>query len=207
MTKAALLARSKLDHTWANVDQATLKLVARIPVSDDPHEVVASADGKTACVSKYSFDAFRTLTSRPPTSPPPVTTSRTTPPSARGQPRSRNHPKAARRPQQQQDRRCRLAPLRSSTAARRRAPKRPSNFRSALQPCAESVDLVQYKPAATQTPPATEALLRRAELSLRHLAAVAAVQHNQKNENSPERTKENRIAPRLSEASYIGNYR
>jgi YVTN family beta-propeller protein len=59
--KAALLALSKQDHTLAIVDPATLHVVARIPVGDDPHEVVASADGKTAYVSNYGFGAFHTL--------------------------------------------------------------------------------------------------------------------------------------------------
>jgi YVTN family beta-propeller protein len=60
--KTTLLALSKQDHTLAIVDPATLKIVARIPVGDDPHEVVASADGKTADVSNYGFGAFHTLT-------------------------------------------------------------------------------------------------------------------------------------------------
>src|ERR1035438_8277207 len=59
--KAALLALSKQDHTLAIVDPADLHVVARIPVGDDPHEVVASADGKTAYVSNYGFGAFHTL--------------------------------------------------------------------------------------------------------------------------------------------------
>ncbi len=59
--KAALLALSKQDHTLAIVDPADLRVVARIPVGDDPHEVIASADGKTAYVSNYGFGAFHTL--------------------------------------------------------------------------------------------------------------------------------------------------
>ncbi len=59
--KAALLALSKQDHTLAIVDPVTLKAVARIPVGDDPHEVIASSDGKTAFVSNYGFGAFHTL--------------------------------------------------------------------------------------------------------------------------------------------------
>ncbi|HXR39528.1 MAG TPA: hypothetical protein VN776_10570 [Terracidiphilus sp.] len=59
--KAALLALSKQDHTLAIVDPADLHAVARIPVGDDPHEVIASADGKTAYVSNYGFGAFHTL--------------------------------------------------------------------------------------------------------------------------------------------------
>ena len=59
--KAALLALSKQDHTLAIVDPVTLKPVARIPIGDDPHEVIASSDGKTAFVSNYGFGAFHTL--------------------------------------------------------------------------------------------------------------------------------------------------
>lgn len=57
----SLLALSKQDHTLAIVDPVTLKAVARIPVGDDPHEVIASSDGKTAYVSNYGFGAFHTL--------------------------------------------------------------------------------------------------------------------------------------------------
>jgi YVTN family beta-propeller protein len=59
--KTALLALSKNDHTLAIVDPADLRVVARIPVGDDPHEVIASADGMTAYVSNYGFGAFHTL--------------------------------------------------------------------------------------------------------------------------------------------------
>lgn len=48
-----LLALSKTNHTLAIVDPATLKVMARIPVGEDPHEVIAAADGKTAYVSIY----------------------------------------------------------------------------------------------------------------------------------------------------------
>ena len=51
--KRALLALSKTNHTLAIVDPVTLKIVARIPVGEDPHEVVASSDGKTAYVCIY----------------------------------------------------------------------------------------------------------------------------------------------------------
>jgi YVTN family beta-propeller protein len=59
---ATLLALSKQDHTLAIVDSVSLQVLARIPVGDDPHEVAASADGKTAYVSNYGFGAFHTLT-------------------------------------------------------------------------------------------------------------------------------------------------
>jgi DNA-binding beta-propeller fold protein YncE len=60
--KAALIALSKQDHTLSIVDPVSLQILARIPVGDDPHEVVASADGKTAYVSNYGFGRFHTLT-------------------------------------------------------------------------------------------------------------------------------------------------
>ena len=48
-----LLALSKTDHTLAIVDPATLKVLGKVPVGIDPHEVIAAADGKTAYVSIY----------------------------------------------------------------------------------------------------------------------------------------------------------
>lgn len=51
--KRSLLALSKANHTLAIVDPSTLKIVARIPVGEDPHELVASSDGKTAYVCIY----------------------------------------------------------------------------------------------------------------------------------------------------------
>jgi YVTN family beta-propeller protein len=58
---ASLLALSKQDHTLSIIDPVTLKIVATVPVGDDPHEVIASADGRTAYVSNYGFGAFHTL--------------------------------------------------------------------------------------------------------------------------------------------------
>ena len=57
----ALLVLSKQEHTLAIVDPATLKVVAKVPVGDDPHEVIASADGRTAYVSNYGFGSLHTL--------------------------------------------------------------------------------------------------------------------------------------------------
>ncbi len=57
----SLLVLSKHDHTLAIVDPATLKVVGRAPVGQDPHEVIASADGKTAYVSIYGGGAYHTL--------------------------------------------------------------------------------------------------------------------------------------------------
>ncbi|MGA7243120.1 MAG: hypothetical protein WBX19_08055, partial [Terracidiphilus sp.] len=59
--KTALLVLSKQDHTLAIVDPFSLHVVARVPVGDDPHEVVASSDGHTAYVSNYGFGQFHTL--------------------------------------------------------------------------------------------------------------------------------------------------
>ena len=59
--KETLLALSKRDHSLAIVDPTTLKVLAKIPVGNDPHEVIASADGKTAWVSNYGFGSFNTL--------------------------------------------------------------------------------------------------------------------------------------------------
>jgi YVTN family beta-propeller protein len=49
----ALLVLEKSDSTLAIVDPATLKVVARIPAGPDPHEVIASDDGKLAYISNY----------------------------------------------------------------------------------------------------------------------------------------------------------
>jgi YVTN family beta-propeller protein len=53
---------SKHDHTLSIVDPASLQVIARMPVGNDPHEVIASTDGTTAYVSNYGFGAFNTLT-------------------------------------------------------------------------------------------------------------------------------------------------
>jgi YVTN family beta-propeller protein len=57
-----LLILSKSDHTLAIVNPATLKVEARVPVGDDPHEVTASTDGRTAYISNYGFGQFHTIT-------------------------------------------------------------------------------------------------------------------------------------------------
>lgn len=59
--KRSLLALSKTNHTLAIVDPATLTIVARIPVGEDPHEVVASSDGKTAYVCIYGGGSLHEL--------------------------------------------------------------------------------------------------------------------------------------------------
>jgi|HubBroStandDraft_1064217.scaffolds.fasta_scaffold148044_2 YVTN family beta-propeller protein len=57
----ALLVLAKSDNTLAIVDPSTLKVVARVPVGPDPHEVIATADGRFAYVSNYGGGAYHTL--------------------------------------------------------------------------------------------------------------------------------------------------
>jgi YVTN family beta-propeller protein len=57
----SLLALSKRNHTLAIVDPSTLQVVARAPVGQDPHEVIASSDGKTAYVSIYGGGRYHVL--------------------------------------------------------------------------------------------------------------------------------------------------
>src|SRR5260370_41397376 len=53
----ALLVLEKSDNSQAIVDPANLQIVARVPAGPDPHEIVASADGKPAYISKYGGSA------------------------------------------------------------------------------------------------------------------------------------------------------
>ena len=57
----SLLALSKRNHTLAIVDAKSLQVIARAPVGPDPHEVVASSDGKTAYVSIYGGGRYHAL--------------------------------------------------------------------------------------------------------------------------------------------------
>lgn len=57
----SLLALSKRDHTLAIVDPTSLQIIARAPVGPDPHEVIASSDGKTAYVSIYGGGRYHAL--------------------------------------------------------------------------------------------------------------------------------------------------
>jgi YVTN family beta-propeller protein len=49
----ALLVLEKNDKSMAIVDPSTLKVVGRVPAGEDPHEIVASDDGKYAYISNY----------------------------------------------------------------------------------------------------------------------------------------------------------
>ena len=57
----SLLALSKTDHTLAIVDPVSLNVITRIPVGSDPHEVIASSDGKTAYVTIYGGGSLHEL--------------------------------------------------------------------------------------------------------------------------------------------------
>lgn len=57
----SLLALSKRNHTLAIVNPSTLQVIARAPVGPDPHEVIASSDGKTAYVSIYGGGRYHAL--------------------------------------------------------------------------------------------------------------------------------------------------
>jgi DNA-binding beta-propeller fold protein YncE len=59
--EAVLLALSRTDQTLAIVDPATNKILARMPSGPDPHEVVASADGKYAYISNYGGGSYTTI--------------------------------------------------------------------------------------------------------------------------------------------------
>jgi YVTN family beta-propeller protein len=61
MAQNSLLVLSKRGHTLAIVDPSSLKVMAKVPIGDDPHEVIASADGRTAWVSNYGGGALHTL--------------------------------------------------------------------------------------------------------------------------------------------------
>lgn len=52
-TKPVLVALNKADSTLAIVDPASMKVVGKVATGDSPHEVVLSADGKTAFVANY----------------------------------------------------------------------------------------------------------------------------------------------------------
>ena len=57
----ALLILAKRDGMLLIVDPSSLQVIARVPVGNDPHEVIASADGKTAYATNYGSGAYNTL--------------------------------------------------------------------------------------------------------------------------------------------------
>jgi YVTN family beta-propeller protein len=58
----SLLALSKGEQTLSIIDPTTLTVVGRIPSGPDPHEVIASEDGKSAYISNYGGGTFNTIT-------------------------------------------------------------------------------------------------------------------------------------------------
>src|SRR5438128_1821369 len=50
----SLLVLAKSDQTLSIVDPTTLKVLGRVPSGPDPHEVVASTDGRVAYISNYN---------------------------------------------------------------------------------------------------------------------------------------------------------
>jgi YVTN family beta-propeller protein len=58
----ALLALSKGDQALFIIDPATFTVVGQVPAGPDPHEVIASEDGKTAYISNYGGGSFNTIT-------------------------------------------------------------------------------------------------------------------------------------------------
>jgi YVTN family beta-propeller protein len=58
----ALLALSKSDQALFIIDPITLAVVGQVPAGPDPHEVIASEDGKTAYISNYGGGSFNTIT-------------------------------------------------------------------------------------------------------------------------------------------------
>jgi YVTN family beta-propeller protein len=57
----ALLVLSKSGSSLVIVDPATLKVMGTVPTGPDPHEVVASSDGKFAFASNYGGGAYNTI--------------------------------------------------------------------------------------------------------------------------------------------------
>ena len=57
-----LLVLAKTDQTLSIVDPVTMKVLARMPSGPDPHEVIASSDGKFAYISNYGGGAYNTIT-------------------------------------------------------------------------------------------------------------------------------------------------
>jgi YVTN family beta-propeller protein len=50
----SLLVLAKSDQTLSVVDPSTLKVLGRVPSGPDPHEVVASSDGRVAYIANYN---------------------------------------------------------------------------------------------------------------------------------------------------------
>ena len=60
--QTALLVLAKTDQTMFIVDHATQTVVGRVSAGPDPHEVIASTDGKFAYISNYGGGSYNTIT-------------------------------------------------------------------------------------------------------------------------------------------------
>jgi DNA-binding beta-propeller fold protein YncE len=54
--KTVLVALNKADASLAIIDPKEMKVIGKVPTGDAPHEVVLSADGKTAFVANYGAE-------------------------------------------------------------------------------------------------------------------------------------------------------
>src|SRR3954452_3840739 len=59
---ASLLVLAKTDRTLSMVDPASLKVTGQVPSGPDPHEVIASEDGRFAYISNYGGGTYNTIT-------------------------------------------------------------------------------------------------------------------------------------------------
>ena len=57
-----LLVLAKRDMMLSIVDPVSLKVVAKVPAGGNPHEVVASPDGRTAWITNYGNGSLDTIT-------------------------------------------------------------------------------------------------------------------------------------------------
>jgi YVTN family beta-propeller protein len=60
--QTSLLILGKSDQSLSIVDPASLQVAAKLPSGPDPHEVIASDDGKFAYISNYGGGTFNTIT-------------------------------------------------------------------------------------------------------------------------------------------------
>jgi DNA-binding beta-propeller fold protein YncE len=56
-----LLVVTKQSHALAIIDASSLQVVGRVPIGEDPHEVVVGPDGRTAYISNYGEATLHTL--------------------------------------------------------------------------------------------------------------------------------------------------
>jgi DNA-binding beta-propeller fold protein YncE len=61
LPQQALLVVTKQSHALAIVDSVTLRVLGRVPIGEDPHEVVVGPDHRTAFVSNYGEGTLHTI--------------------------------------------------------------------------------------------------------------------------------------------------